>query len=189
MRIIGGKLKNKKINFPKSIKTRPLKDSVRENIFNILLHSNIVDTDFTNFNVLDLYAGSGSFGIECLSRGASSVIFVEKDLDALFSLKKNIYDINLSKNSKIVSKDIAEFLEDVILGSIKKFNLVFLDPPYNDMRFVNYLKALKKKDLLDKKHILIIHREVKSNDNLQRYINIIENRVYGRSEIFFGRIF
>ena len=88
MRIIGGKLKNKKINFPKNIKTRPLKDNVRENIFNILLHSNIVDINFESVNVLDLYAGSGSFGIECLSRGASNVIFVEKDLDALFNLKK-----------------------------------------------------------------------------------------------------
>ena len=122
MRIIGGKLKNKKINFPRTIKTRPLKDSVRENIFNILLHSNILNIDFENFNVLDLYAGSGSFGIECLSRGASNVIFVEKDLDALFCLKKNIHDIDLSKNSRIVSKDIAEFLEGVILGSTKKFN-------------------------------------------------------------------
>ena len=78
MRIIGGKFRNKKINFPKNIKTRPLKDSVRENIFNILIHSNIVDIDFESLNVLDLYAGSGSFGIECLSRGASNVIFVEK---------------------------------------------------------------------------------------------------------------
>ena len=106
MRIIGGKFRNKKINFPKNIKTRPLKDSVRENIFNILIHSNIIDIDFESLNVLDLYAGSGSFGIECLSRGASNVIFVEKDLDALFNLKKNINNINLSKNSKIISKDI-----------------------------------------------------------------------------------
>ena len=100
-----------------------------------------------------------------------------------------IDDIDLSKNSRIVSKDIAEFLEGVILGSTKKFNLVFLDPPYDDKHFVNYLKVLKKKNLLDKKHILIIHREIKSKDNLQKYINVMENRVYGRSEIFFGRIF
>ena len=95
MRIIGGKFRNKKINFTKNIKTRPLKDSVRENIFNILIHSNIVDIDFESLNVLDLYAGSGSFGIECLSRGASNVIFVEKDFAALFNLKKNINNINL----------------------------------------------------------------------------------------------
>ena len=189
MRIIGGKFKNKKINFPQGIKTRPLKDSVRENIFNILTHSNIIDVDFKNLNVLDLYAGSGSFGIECLSRGASNVIFVEKESNALLSLKKNIFNINLSKNSKIISNDIASFLNNLIFETNKKFNLVFMDPPYADKSFVNYFELIKKKCLLDKKHILIIHREVKSKDNLQRYINIIENRVYGRSEIFFGRIF
>ena len=189
MRIIGGKLKNKKINFPKNIKTRPLKDNVRENIFNILLHSNIIDINFESINVLDLYAGSGSFGIECLSRGASNVIFVEKDLDALFNLKKNINDINLSKNSKIISKDINLFFNAITLKDNKKFNIIFFDPPYTDKSFINYLKVIKEKDLLDKKHILIIHREVKSNDNLEGYLNIIENRIYGRSQIFFGRIF
>ena len=189
MRIIGGKLKNKKINFPKNIKTRPLKDNVRENIFNILMHSNIIDIDFESLNVLDLYAGSGSFGIECLSRGASNVIFVEKDLDALFNLKKNINNISLLKNSKIISKDIDVFFNDQNLEYNKKFNIIFLDPPYTDKSFINYLKVIKEKDLLDKKHILIIHREVKSNDNLKRYLDIIENRIYGRSEIFFGRVF
>ena len=120
MRVIGGKLKNKKINFPKNIKTRPLKDNVRENIFNILMHSNIININFEGLNVLDLYAGSGSFGIECLSRGASNVIFVEKDLDALFNLKKNINNINLSKNSKIISKDINLFFNAITLKDNKK---------------------------------------------------------------------
>ena len=88
MRIIGGKLKNKKLHFPKNLKTRPLKDSVRENIFNILSHSNNVDIDIKNSEVLDLYAGTGSFGLECVSREASKVVFVENDLDALTNLKK-----------------------------------------------------------------------------------------------------
>ena len=189
MRIIGGKFRNKKINFTKNIKTRPLKDSVRENIFNILIHSNIIDIDFESSNVLDLYAGSGSFGMECLSRGASNVIFVEKDLDALFNLKKNIKNINLSKNSKIISKDIHLYFNTATLENNNKFNIIFFDPPYANKNFINYLKVIKEKDLLDEKHIVIIHREVKSNDNLQKYFNVIENRVYGRSEIFFGRIF
>ena len=77
MRIIGGKLKNKKLHFPKNLKTRPLKDSVRENIFNILSHSNNVGFDIKNSEVLDLYAGTGSFGLECVSREASKVVFVE----------------------------------------------------------------------------------------------------------------
>ena len=98
---------------------------MRENIFNILLHSNIIDVNFENLNVLDLYAGSGSFGIECLSRGASNVIFVEKDFDALHNLKKNINNINLKKNSKIISKDINVFLNIITLEINKKFNMIF----------------------------------------------------------------
>jgi len=110
MRIIGGKFRNKKINFTKNIKTRPLKDSVRENIFNILIHSNIVDIDFESLNVLDLYAGSGSFGIECLSRGASNVIFVEKDLDALFNLKKILIILIYQKILKLSQKTLVDSL-------------------------------------------------------------------------------
>ena len=189
MRIISGKFKNKKIYFPKNIKTRPLKDSVRENIFNIIQHSKIIDIDFQNLNVLDLYAGSGSFGIECLSRGAAKVIFVEKDFDAILNLKKNIHSINLDKNSKIISKDVVLFFNDLNLKDHKKFDIIFFDPPYKDMSFVNSIKILSKTEILTKKHILIIHREVNSNDNLQKYINVIEKRIYGRSEIFFGKIF
>ena len=81
MRIIGGKFRNKKLYFPKNLKTRPLKDSVRENIFNILRHSNDVDIDIKNSEVLDLYAGTGSFGLECVSRESSRVVFIENDLD------------------------------------------------------------------------------------------------------------
>ena len=83
MRIISGKFKNKKLHFPKNIKTRPLKDSVRENIFNILCHSNNFNINIQNSNILDLYSGSGSFGLECLSRGASKVFFVEQDLSLI----------------------------------------------------------------------------------------------------------
>jgi len=66
MRIISGKFKNKKLYFPKNLKTRPLKDSVKENIFNILNHSNNINIEIKNSNVIDLYAGTGSFGLECL---------------------------------------------------------------------------------------------------------------------------
>ena len=69
MRIISGKFKGKSINFLRNTTTRPLKDSVRENIFNILNHSNFIKINFNESSVLDLYSGIGSFGIECLSRG------------------------------------------------------------------------------------------------------------------------
>ena len=72
-------LKGNSINFLKNSKTRPLKDSVKENIFNILSHSNTINVNLEKANILDLYSGVGSFGIECLSRGAQKVTFVEND--------------------------------------------------------------------------------------------------------------
>ena len=90
MRIISGRFKNKKLYFPKNLNTRPLRDSVRENIFNIIEHSKKIEVKIKNSNILDLYAGSGSFGIECLSRGASIMTFVENNSNTLLDLKKNI---------------------------------------------------------------------------------------------------
>ena len=69
MRIISGFLKGKKIDFLKSSTTRPLRDFVKENIFNIIKHSNLIKLKLENANILDLYSGIGSFGIECISRG------------------------------------------------------------------------------------------------------------------------
>ena len=88
MRIISGKLKGKSISFLKNKRTRPLKDSLKENIFNILLHSNLFVIKIKNYNVLDLYSGIGSFGLECISREAKHVTFIEEDLHALQTLKK-----------------------------------------------------------------------------------------------------
>ena len=79
MRIIGGRFKGRIIHFLKTKNTRPLKDSVRENIFNILSHSKDINVNLKNAFILDLYSGIGSFGLECLSRGAKMVTFVEID--------------------------------------------------------------------------------------------------------------
>ena len=77
MRVIGGSLKGKKLLIPLDKSTRPLRDMVRESIFNILDHSSKVSKDINNSKVLDLFSGTGSFGIECLSRGAKEVVFFE----------------------------------------------------------------------------------------------------------------
>ena len=88
MRIIAGTFRGKKILEPKDIKTRPLKDLTKESIFNILNHSNKFKVDLENSNILDLFSGVGSFGIECLSRGAKYVVFTEK-YNGVFELRYN----------------------------------------------------------------------------------------------------
>ena len=187
MRIVSGKFKNKKLYFPKNLKTRPLKDSVRENIFNILEHSNNIDVKIKDASVMDLYAGTGSFGLECLSRGASRVFFVENDQDALINLKKNIENLKIKSQTTVYDKSVLEFFEN--LSPEKKINLVFLDPPYANEKYAEIIKIIQANNILDKKHILILHREKDSNKILFDKLNVVENRVYGRSEIFFLKLF
>ena len=93
MRIISGSAKGKKIFEPKDLKTRPLKDLTKESIFNIILHSNKFNIVLKNSNVLDLFSGVGSFGLECLSRGSSNLTFVESYNEVLPILKKNISNL------------------------------------------------------------------------------------------------
>ena len=109
MRIIGGKLKNKKILFHINLKTRPLKDSVRENIFNILDHSKKISVKIKGSNILDLYSGSGSFGLEALSRFASKVYFVEKDFHTFENFKKNIINFKIKNEAVLYNQDVLNF--------------------------------------------------------------------------------
>ena len=120
MRIIGGFFKGKKINFLKNLDTRPLKDSVKENIFNILTHSNFIKIEESN--VLDLYSGIGSFGIECLSRGAKKVTFIEKNQRASNILKDNLTTLSIISRSKIINKKIEDTLQKNLN---EKFSLFF----------------------------------------------------------------
>ena len=120
MRIISGYLKGKKINLPKDKKTRPLKDMVKESIFNILVHSNKIKFQIKNSEILDLFSGSGSFGLECVSRGAKKVYFNENYKEAIEILKKNIINLGCNKKAEIIEKNIFEFFTFV-----PNFNYLF----------------------------------------------------------------
>ena len=101
MRIIGGSLKGRSIDFLKNSNTRPLKDSVKESIFNVLIHSNLIQTKIEKSKVLDLYSGIGSFGIEAISRGAERITFVEKDINAIDILNNNLIKLSITNKSKV----------------------------------------------------------------------------------------
>ena len=189
MRIISGKYKNKKLLFSKNLETRPLKDSVRENIFNILAHSSKIKIDVKNSNILDLYSGTGSFGLECLSREASKVFFIENNKDALLYLKRNIKSLDSEKKTLLLSQDVFKFLKNFDLKTYKyKFDIIFLDPPYKKECFET-IEILKKNNITNQNHIIIIHREINSGDEIEKQLNILDNRIYGRSKIFFAKFF
>ena len=142
MRIIGGNFKGKKIITPIDKSTRPLKDMVRESIFNILEHSK---NEFVNLNgskILDLFSGTGSFGIECISRGAEKVIFFENYINSIKILKKNLDLLELNKHVKIVEKDVYDINQ--LHLNLKKFDLIFLDPPFKDNKINKIIETIKR---------------------------------------------
>ena len=112
MRIVSGKLKGTTLYLPKDKNTRPLKDLVKESIFNVLKHSNKISFKFEDSCILDLFSGTGSFGLECVSRYAKYVNFVEKNLNATQILNKNIEKLNIKNSTKIIT--------DEVISAIKK---------------------------------------------------------------------
>ena len=184
MRIISGKLKGKSISFIRSAITRPLKDSVKENIFNIIAHSNLLNINLNKSNILDLYSGVGSFGLECLSRGADNVVFIEKDKIAASTLNINLKTLSIKEKAKVLNEKIIDFLNR---KQSEKFDIFFFDPPFADNNFIEELKLIKKKKIYKNNHIVIIHRGHKSSDNFKNIIDPIIIKKYGRSKIIFGK--
>jgi 16S rRNA (guanine966-N2)-methyltransferase len=187
MRIIAGKMKGIVLNLPINKNTRPLKDMARESIFNILEHSNKIFFNIKNSRVLDLYAGTGSFGLECISRSAENVCFVEKEKNACAILEKNIEKLKAKNETKILSMDIFKLLE-MNKTNLLDFNLIFCDPPFKSKSIEKLIKEIHKKKLLKRNGIIVIHREKNTSDNFPNYFEIIEERIYGISKIIFGKL-
>ena len=187
MRIIAGKLKGFTLHMPKGKNTRPLKDLIRESIFNLLTHSNKILLQLKQSNVLDLYAGAGSFGLECLSRQAKSVCFIEKRKDAVKILEKNIEKLKVKNKIKIFFNDIFELIEKQNIFK-SKFDLIFCDPPFKDTNVEKLIELIFNKNLLNKNGIIILHRNKTTKEKLPNYFKIVDERVYGISKIIFGKL-
>ena len=186
MRIISGNYKGKKILLPKDKLTRPLKDLTKESIFNIVQHSKLLNVKIEKSNILDLFSGIGSFGLECLSRGAANVTFLENYKKVLVILKKNIDNLKLQNYSNIIEKDI--FSKNTLKGLNDKFDIIFMDPPYKEKKLTDLLNIIIKLKLLKDNGIIIIHRHKKEKDIFPNEFNIIIKKNYGISKIIFGEI-
>jgi 16S rRNA (guanine966-N2)-methyltransferase len=124
VRIIGGALKGRRLSPLRGQSVRPTTDYLRESIFNILAGR------VTGAVVLDLFAGAGSLGIEALSRGASSAVFVEKSAQALKALLRNIAACSLEERCTVVRRDVLR-ASNFLKATGHRFDLVFADPPYD----------------------------------------------------------
>lgn len=186
MRITGGTARGRKIIGPKptDYAIRPTSDRVREAIFNIL------STTVSGKTVLDLFAGTGAFGLEALSRGAESVVFVDRYRTALELVVRNVnncfkdaatraFQLDLANNSSI--SRLQKYLPEKHV-----FNIVFLDPPYEKIPAAKLLKMMDLAEILADEAVVIV--EERQNRKLPAIINrlkVIDKRRYGKTGLWF----
>ena len=187
MRIIGGKLRGSNLYIPKDKSTRPLKDLARESIFNLLTHSKKILFQFEKSNILDLYAGTGSFGLECLSRQVKKVYFVEQDKGVIEILEENINKFKLKEKTKIFANDVFDLIEKQNIFGLQ-FQLIFCDPPFKNINIEKLIKLIFCRNLLQKNGIIILHRNKNTKEKLTVYLKVIDKREYGHSKIIFGNL-
>ena len=186
MRIISGSNKGKKLIMPKDKTTRPLKDMAKESIFNILTHANYINFRLKDSNVLDLFSGIGSFGLECISRGSKFVFFFENYPPVLEILKKNISNLKYGDKSKVIDIDAFK-INSYIFKEDQKFQIIFCDPPYKEKKIKLLLENIIEMDILKKDGIIIIHRRKGDLDVYPKTFKIIDTKNYGLSTFVFGR--
>lgn len=188
MRIIAGIRKGMNILPPRGSETRPITDRVKESIFDVLFKYDLIDDRYVG----DLFCGTGSFGLEALSRGAKEVVFVDQDRRAIAILKDNIAKARFESQSKVVCGNA--FKIGAPIGIEKKCSLVFVDPPYamsedsgDKSRLAGLLSFLPEQITDDG---LVVVRTEKRVNVLESYgtLTIIDKRVWGKMAVaFFGK--
>lgn len=179
MRIISGKARGTKLNTLEGLETRPTLDRIKESLFNILQNR------IYGAKVLDLFAGSGALGLETLSRGADVAVFCDNSYQAIQIIKENVSKTHFENQAKIFKKDFKE-----ILNSLKneRFDIIFLDPPYESDLDLDALEIIIENNMLSDEGIIILETDRKKEkyDALNVLdINVYDLRNYGRVSLFF----
>lgn len=179
MRIITGRARGIKLNTLEGENTRPTSERAKEAIFSM------IQFDIEGREVLDLFAGSGQMGLEAVSRGAISATFIDKSKDAAAVISKNIEKTRLSASSRLFNTDVNEFIR--ITRGKKKYDVVFIDPPYALRAVAPTLKALLDGDMLKPTSIIVCESEeenvFESDVALADRFEIIKRAKYGVAHI------
>lgn len=142
MRVISGSLRGRKLKTPENYDVRPTTDNVKESIFNI------IQFDIEGRRVLDLFAGTGQLGIECLSRGADSAVFVDQSRESVRIIRENLKACGLS--APVLQQDALSFLK-----GCGGFDLIFIDPPYDSGLYEPVLEVINSVDILSDGGIIV----------------------------------
>lgn len=176
MRIISGIYKGRKIGGYNLKNTRPTMDRVKESLFAI------IQDKLKDKVVLDLFAGSGSLGIEALSNGAKYCYFVDHSNDAINILINNINQFNIT-NALIIKNDFLSSLEDFKKNGVT-FDIIFLDPPYNENYLDIAIKKILELELLNKDGLIICEFEENCFTGNYSLLKLIKEKSFGSKNIF-----
>ncbi len=148
MRVITGKARGVQLKTPEGMDTRPTTDRVKEALFSI------INFDIPGAKVLDLFGGTGQLGIEALSRGAASAVFVDAREESCRLIRENLKRTKLEKDAKVIRSDYLAYLS----RTAEKFNIILLDPPYAEVFLENALKRIAEIDILHSGGIIVAER-------------------------------
>ena len=172
MRVIAGSRKGHTISAPRGRDTRPTSDRVRENVFNLV-------GPLEDARVLDLFAGSGALGIEALSRGAASVVFVERDGDAVRTIERNLDRLRLT-GARVVHDDVVRTIaQEATAGA--KYDLVLVDPPYGMLTEIQLRLARHLPPLLAAEGLLVVETDARTEPELP--LTVRTSRKYGQTRV------
>lgn len=174
IRIIGGKYRSRILFWPNDISIRPTKDKIKEAIFSSLFNIN-------DFTVLDLFSGSGAFGLEALSRGAKKIYFNDFSLVANKCIKENIASLNVDSLC-VVDKFEAFQAINYYQQKNSKFDLIFLDPPYEYKHYGELLEEIYKCDILNNNGNIIVEYKFNFEFNKEMF-EIIKEKKYGEIKV------
>lgn len=183
MRIVGGSLRGRALATPADARIRPTSDRVREAIFNILAHG-IADFTLEGAQVLDLFAGTGALGLEALSRGAKSCLFVEEDAEARGLIRRNVEAFGLTGVTRIFRRDATDLGPAQNRGG---HTLAFLDPPYGMGLAERALTAAAAGRWLADGAIALVEERKGAMTGLPEGFKEINRRVWGDTEAVFAR--
>ncbi len=187
MRIIAGKHKGRKLSdFKKLRNLRPTTDKNRESLFNILSLATFlkeIDFDLTECNLLDVFSGTGSVGFEALSRGVKSVTFIDKEYQHIELSKKNSEILKEEKNCQFINFDLSK----PIFRSNQKYNLIYVDPPYNEGLVEIAIQNLIKADFVQENALIIVETSVYEKIDLDKLKNlkVLVQKEYSKSILSF----
>ena len=148
MRVISGTARGKALKTPEGVVTRPTADRVKEALFSV------IQFDLPGAKVLDLFGGTGQLGIEAISRGAVSAVFVDSNKKACDLIRENLKRTNFTNKSVVVCSEALSYLR----VCKDKFNIIFLDPPYAEVFLENALKMITEIDILQSGGIIVTER-------------------------------